>query len=145
MTITNARAPSTVFIRGSPLHPPRASTDPPGVGSGDLVLCSFATRVDANVWFRAQRASEMVEDKILRPPHRGVRSAQRAQVAPQAVGAATRDQAVDLGMGAPPDRNGAREQCATRGRQLEPAAAFVLGVDHHRDEAAPLLQLERSG
>src|SRR5262249_49977709 len=47
MTITNARAPSTVFIRYSPLRPPRASTDPPGVGSADLVLCSFATRLDA--------------------------------------------------------------------------------------------------
>src|SRR5262245_57749108 len=28
---------------------PRASTDPPGVGSADWVPCSFATRVDAKV------------------------------------------------------------------------------------------------
>src|SRR5215467_11710877 len=49
--------------------------------------------------------------------------AQRAQVPPQAVGAATRNQAVDLAMRAPPDRNRARQQRAARGRELQPAAA----------------------
>src|SRR5262249_44526855 len=73
------------------------------------------------------------------------RLAQRAQVPPQAVGAATWNLAFDLGMRAPPDRNGAREQRATRGRQLEPAAASVMGVDHHRDEAAPPQRFERGG
>jgi hypothetical protein len=43
-------------------------------------------------------------------------SGQRAQVAPQAVGAGTWNQAVDLGMRASPDGNGAREQRAASAR-----------------------------
>src|SRR5262249_7191897 len=78
-------------------------------------------------------------------PHPDVRSAQRAQVPPQAIGAGTWNEAFDLAMRSPPDRNRARKQCAARGRQLQPAAASVMGVDHHRDEAAPLQRLERGG
>ncbi len=48
-------------------------------------------------------------------------------------------------MGASPDRHGAREQRAAGARQFEPPAASVVGVDHDRDEAAPLQQLERGG
>jgi hypothetical protein len=76
---------------------------------------------------------------------RSRRSGHGAQVAAQAVGAAARKQAIDLGMGAPPDRHGAREQRAAGARQFEPPAASVVGVDHDRDEAAPLQQLERGG
>jgi len=71
--------------------------------------------------------------------------AQRPQVPPQAIGAGTWNEAFDLEMRAPPDRNGAREQRATRGREFEPAAASVMGVDHHRDEAAPPQRFERGG
>ncbi len=46
--------------------------------------------------------------------HRGIRSAQRLQVSPQAVHAVPRQQAVDLGMRAPPDRDGACEQRPSR-------------------------------
>src|SRR5215472_16107940 len=73
------------------------------------------------------------------------RSAQRAQVTPQPVGAGTWNEAFDLAIRAPPDRNRAREPRAARGRQLESAAASVLGVDHHGDQAAPLQWLERGG
>ena len=76
---------------------------------------------------------------------RDIRSGQRAQVAPQAVGAGTRKQALDLAMRASPDRDGARERRPTRGRQLQPATAAIVGIDHHRDEAAPPQRLERSG
>jgi hypothetical protein len=73
------------------------------------------------------------------------RSGHGAQVAPQAVAAAAWKQAVDLGMGAPPDLNRTREQGAAGAREFEPPAASVVGVDHDRDEAAPLQQLERGG
>jgi hypothetical protein len=73
------------------------------------------------------------------------RSGHVAQVAPQAVGAAAWKHAVDFGMGAPPDRNRTREQGAAGACQFEPPAASVVGVDHDRDEAAPLQQLERGG
>src|SRR5947209_18169840 len=71
--------------------------------------------------------------------------AQRLQVTPQALGAGTRNEALDLAMRALPEGNRAREQRAARGCQLEPAAAPILGVDHHRDQPAPLQRLERGG
>jgi hypothetical protein len=77
--------------------------------------------------------------------HRDIHSGQRAQVSPQAVGAGTRKQAVDHSMRASPDGYSAREQRSTRGRQLQPATASVVGVDHHHDEAAPQQRLDRGG
>ena len=73
------------------------------------------------------------------------RSSQREQVSPQAIGAGTRKRPFDLGMGASPDRHRAREQRAARTRQLQPATAPVVGIDHDRHEAAPLQRLERGG
>ena len=50
---------------------------------------------------------------------RDIRSGQRAQVAPQAVGAGTRKQALDLAMRASPDRDGARERRPTEATRAE--------------------------
>jgi hypothetical protein len=72
-------------------------------------------------------------------------SGQRAEVSSQTVGAGTRNEPVDHSMRASPDGYSVYEQRATRGRQLQPAAASIVGVDHHRDEAAPLQRLERCG
>src|SRR5262249_51190187 len=55
-------------------------------------------------------------------------SRQRGEIAAQTVGAGARNQAIDCRMGVPPDRESAGEQCASGGRQLEPAAAPVVGV-----------------
>jgi hypothetical protein len=73
------------------------------------------------------------------------RSGQRQQVSPQTIGAGAWKHPLDLAMGASPDRYRAREQRAARTRQLQPATASVVVIDHHRDEAAPLQRLERGG
>ena len=77
--------------------------------------------------------------------HRQVRSGQREQTSPQAIAAGTRKRPLDLGMGASPGWHRAGEQRAARTRQLQPATASVVGIDHDRDEAAPLQRLERGG
>ena len=105
--------------------------------------------VSSLVWVRRRlivvEVNDVAEDKILGHGTEIIGLAQRPQVPPQALGAGAWNQALDLGVGALPDRNRAREQRAARGRQLAPAAASVMGVDHHRDEPAPLQRLERGG
>src|SRR5262249_754119 len=117
-----------------------------GGRSGGLGVMDFCSGGGGkSCGFTPKCVATVVEKKLLRRPQRGVRPPQRAQVPPQTLGAPAWNQTVDLSMGAPPDRNGAREQRATRGREFEPAAASGMGVDHHRNQAAPLQRFERAG
>src|SRR5262245_5512754 len=48
-------------------------------------------------------------------------------------------------MAAPPDRHRPREQRATGSRELQPAAAFVIGIHTDRNETVTLQRLECGG
>ena len=69
-------------------------------------------------------------------------SGQLAQAGPHHVDARGGQEPLDPRMLTFPDRRGAGERCAARSRENEPAAAPIIRIDNHFNQAAALKRFE---